>query len=78
MAEQKFEDAMARLEEIVKGLESGDLSLGDSLKSFEEGMALARFCSNELEAAEKKVSILIKESNGTLREAPFEPNGDSE
>lgn len=78
MAEKTFEEAMERLEEIVKGLEGGDLSLGDSLKIFEEGMGLARFCSTELEAAEKKVSLLIKESDGSLSEAPFEPNGASE
>ena len=57
MAEKKFEDAMQRLEEIVQGLEQGDLPLGDSLKVFEEGMELAKFCSRELESAEKKVSL---------------------
>ncbi|MFO7598832.1 MAG: exodeoxyribonuclease VII small subunit [Candidatus Desulfacyla sp.] len=76
MAEKKFEDAMERLEEIVQGLEGGDLSLSDSLKVFEEGMALARFCSKELEAAEKKVTLLVKESGGRLSEAPFELNGE--
>ena len=64
MAEKKFEDAMQRLEEIVQGLEQGDLPLGDSLKVFEEGMGLAKFCSRELESAEKKVSLLVKESGG--------------
>jgi exodeoxyribonuclease VII small subunit len=77
MAEKKFEEAMERLEEIVQGLESGDLSLGDSLKTFEEGMDLANFCTKELEAAEKKVTLLIKESGGRLGEAPFEVNGES-
>ncbi len=63
---------MRRLEEIVQDLEKGDLSLEASLKAFEEGMDLAGFCSRELEAAEQKVSILIKESGGRLAEAPFE------
>jgi len=76
MAEKKFEEAMQRLEEIVQGLEGGDLPLSDSLKAFEEGMALARFCSKELEAAEKKVTLLVKESGGRLSEAPFELNGE--
>jgi len=76
MAEKKFEEAMERLEEIVQGLEGGDLSLSDSLKVFEEGMNLARFCSKELEAAEKKVTLLVKESGGRLSEAPFELNGE--
>ena len=75
MAEKKFEDAMQRLEEIVKGLEQGDLPLGDSLKVFEEGMELAKFCSRELESAEKKVSLLVKESGGKYSEVPFEPDG---
>ena len=78
MAEKKFEEAMQRLEEIVQGLEGGDLSLGDSLKAFEEGMALANFCSKELEAAEKKVTLLVKESGGKLSEIPFEANGGPE
>ena len=75
MAEKKFEEAMQRLEEIVQGLEQGDLPLGDSLKVFEEGMDLARFCSKELESAEKKVSLLVKKSGGKQSEVPFEPNG---
>jgi len=77
MAEKKFEEAMERLEAIVQGLESGDLSLGDSLKAFEEGMALAKFCSRELEAAEKKVTLLVKEAGGKLSETAFETNGDA-
>ena len=75
MAEKKFEEAMQRLEEIVQGLEQGDLPLGDSLKVFEEGMELARFCSKELESAEKKVSLLVKESGGKYSEIPFEADG---
>jgi exodeoxyribonuclease VII small subunit len=75
VAEKKFEEAMQRLEEIVQGLEQGDLPLGDSLKVFEEGMDLAKFCSRELESAEKKVSLLVKESGGKYSEAPFEPDG---
>jgi exodeoxyribonuclease VII small subunit len=77
MAEKKFEEAMERLEAIVQELEGGDLPLGDSLKAFEEGMDLAKFCSRELEAAEKKVTLLVKESGGKLSEAPFELNGES-
>jgi len=77
MAQKKFEEAMQRLEEIVQGLEGGDLSLGDSLKAFEEGMELAMFCSKELEAAEKKVTLLVKEGGGKLSEVPFDINGES-
>ena len=72
MSEQKFEEAMKRLETIVESLERGDLSLEESLKAFEEGMKLLHFCSKKLEEAEQKVSVLIKESGGKLTQQPFE------
>lgn len=71
MKEKQFEDAMKELEDIVKRLESGDLSLEESLKIFEEGIALSRYCFKKLEQAEKRVSILIKDEKGIKRE-PFE------
>lgn len=71
MAKKTFEKALTRLEEIVRNLEEGELTLGDSLKVFEEGMVLSRFCSDELESAEKKVTMLEKES-GKYRETAFE------
>jgi exodeoxyribonuclease VII small subunit len=72
MAEKKFEEAMERLEQIVESLEGGDLTLEESLKIFEEGMKLIRFCSKKLEEAEQKVTLLVKESGGTLAQQPFE------
>ena len=71
MAEQKFEDAFQKLEAIVKKLEDGNLSLEESLKAFEEGVRLSRFCSKKLDEAEKKVEILLKDSNGRLVAKPF-------
>ncbi len=71
MAEQKFEDAFQKLETIVKRLEDGNLSLEESLKAFEEGVRLSRFCSKKLDEAEKKVEILLKDSNGRLVPKPF-------
>ncbi len=71
MKEKKFEVAMRELEDIVKRLESGDLPLEESLKIFEEGVALSRYCFNKLEEAEKRVSILIKDEGGIKKE-PFE------
>jgi exodeoxyribonuclease VII small subunit len=71
MKEKRFEDAMKELEDIVKRLESGDLALEESLKIFEEGVALSRYCFNKLEEAEKRVSILLKGEGGIKRE-PFE------
>jgi len=72
MAEKKFEEAMKRLEDIVQSLESGDLSLEDSLGIFEEGMKLVGFCSKKLEEAEQKVTMLVKESDGKYSQQPFE------
>ena len=71
MKENKFEDSMKELEDIVKQLESGDLPLEESLKIFEKGVVLSRFCFNKLEEAEKRVSILIKDEGG-IRKEPFE------
>ena len=76
MAEKNFEEAMQRLEEIVQSLEKGDLPLEHSLKVFEEGMKLLKFCSNKLEEAEQKVTLLIKESDGKQTHVPFDPEGE--
>ncbi|RLB84293.1 MAG: exodeoxyribonuclease VII small subunit [Deltaproteobacteria bacterium] len=78
MSATKFEDAMSRLEEIVQSLESGELSLEDSIKAFEEGIKLAKFCSQKLEEAEKKVTMLIKQSNGKYLEVPFKTDQDED
>jgi exodeoxyribonuclease VII small subunit len=78
MQVKRFEDAMQRLEEIVKGLESGELPLEESLKVFAEGMELAKYCSKKLEEAEKKVTMLIEESPGQYAEVPFSAVEDKE
>lgn len=78
MQVKRFEDAMQRLEEIVKNLESGDLPLEESLKVFAEGMELAKYCSKKLEEAEKKVTVLIEESAGQYAEVPFDAGEDRE
>jgi exodeoxyribonuclease VII small subunit len=72
MAEKKFEAALARLEEIVKELENGDVALEQSLKLFEEGIKLSRICNKRLEEAERKVEILLKDKNGEMKAEPFE------
>jgi exodeoxyribonuclease VII small subunit len=66
----KFEAAMARLEEIVHALEAGNLSLDESLKVFEEGTGLLRFCTRRLEAAERRIEILMQD-DGEARAEPF-------
>lgn len=64
MAEEKFEDALKKLEEIVKEMESGDLTLEESLKSFEEGVRLSRFCAKKLDEAERRIDTLLKNEDG--------------
>ena len=68
----KFEECLQRLEKIVQELEKGDVTLEHSLKLFEEGMQLSTSCRKELEEAEGKVEILLKQ-NGKLQAEPFEP-----
>ncbi len=72
MAEKKFEAALSRLEEIVQELEKGDIPLDQSLKLFEEGIKLSRICNRQLEDAERKVEILMKDKDGAIRAEPFE------
>ncbi|MDX9746481.1 MAG: exodeoxyribonuclease VII small subunit [Syntrophales bacterium] len=64
MGKDTFENNMTRLEEIVKKLESGELSLEDSLKAFEEGIKLSRLCTKKLNESERKVEILLKQEEG--------------
>ena len=71
MAQLKFEEAMERLEDIVQGLEEGDLTLEKSLVTFEEGMKLIKFCSKKLEEAEQKVTMLVQGSEGDLSQQPI-------
>ena len=67
-----FEEAMLSLEDIVKKLENGGLSLDESLKSFEEAVSLVKFCNEKIEAAEQKVKMLIEKSDGTVTDVPFD------
>jgi len=59
MAKEKFEDALEKLENIVKKMETGELPLDDALKSFEEGIKLIRFCQAKLDEAERRVEMLL-------------------
>jgi len=68
----KFEDCLQRLEQIVLELEKADIPLEKSLTLFEEGMQLSNACRKELEEAEGKVEILLKQ-NGKLQPEVFEP-----
>lgn len=66
-----FEQTLSELEHLVERMESGDLSLEESLKAFEQGVKLTRECQARLSQAEQKVQELI-ESNGKIETKPFE------
>jgi exodeoxyribonuclease VII small subunit len=66
----KFEEAMARLEAIVHALEAGNLPLDESLRVFEEGTALLRYCTRRLEEAERRIEVLMQDEGG-VRIEPF-------
>jgi exodeoxyribonuclease VII small subunit len=74
MATEKFETALKKLEEIVRRLEGGSLSLDESLKAFEEGVRHASFCSKKLEEAERRVEVLLKRKDGSFSREPFQPD----
>ena len=67
-----FEQAMARLDEIVTTLERGDAPLEEAMKLFEEGSKLMRECSTLLDAAEQKVMLLTADDGGEPQEQPFQ------
>jgi len=73
----EFEKSLVRLEEVVKRLESTDLSLDEAMKLFEEGVKLSRECQKQLEEAEGKVEILLKKADGKIVAQPFEPENES-
>ncbi len=66
-ANKKFETALEELEKVVERLESGELSLEDSLAAFEEGVRLVKFCNQKLTEVEKKIELLVKDKEGKLR-----------
>lgn len=68
MKELKFEEAMKELENIACELEKGDLSLEESVSKFEEGMKLSKECSDIIEKAEKKISILLSKDQKIVEE----------
>jgi exodeoxyribonuclease VII small subunit len=67
-----FEEQLKGLEAIVAKLESGDLSLEDSVRLFEEGMKLSDGCKKELEAAEGKIQMLVEKRGGGMKVVDFE------
>ncbi len=73
MAEMTFENAMKQLEQIVRDLESGDLALEKSIQKFEKGIGLSKYCTQKLDETEKKITILMKDTEGGIHEESFNP-----
>ena len=71
MAQKTFEQSMKQLERIVQELEDGDLPLEKAIKKFEEGIKLTKFCSQKLDETEKKISVLLENTEGQVIEKPF-------
>ncbi len=75
--EPSFEDALKRLEEVLDSLEHGNLNLEESVKAFEEGAGLVRFCHGRLDDVERRVELLLKDEAGRFFTRPFpEEEGD--
>ena len=70
--ELSFEAALCRLEQIVRSLESGEATLGESMQLFEEGVSLARRCSELLSLAEHKIDLLVEQEDGTYSLRPLD------
>lgn len=67
-----FEAAMAGLEEIVSKLESGDITLEESMSLFTEGMKLSKICNSKIEEIEHKITMLVSDEKGDLHEVEFD------
>jgi exodeoxyribonuclease VII small subunit len=76
MTNLTFEKALAELEQIVAKLEKGGISLNESLALFEKGVKMSRFLRGELDKAERKVEILLKDEKGHLKAEDFEAEED--
>ncbi len=77
-AEKKFEDALQELEDVVGKLDSGTLSLEESLRAFEEGVAVARFLEKTLTEVEKRVEVLTRDNSGLFQTQSLETDEDGD
>jgi exodeoxyribonuclease VII small subunit len=72
MAKKTFEMAMKQLEQIVQELEAGDMPLEKAIKEFEEGIKVSKYCSEKLDESEKRITLLMRDSDGNnASEIPF-------
>lgn len=68
---KSFEEAMEELEKVAEELEKEDLTLDQSVEKFQKGMELSQYCNQMLKKAEKKISILIENNDGSVQEEDF-------
>jgi exodeoxyribonuclease VII small subunit len=73
-----FEEQLKALESVVERLEQGDIPLEESVKLFEQGLKLSNACKKELEAAEGKIELLVKQSNGEMKPVEMNRGKDAE
>jgi exodeoxyribonuclease VII small subunit len=73
-----FEVALARLESVVSRLESGELTLSESLRTFEEGVGLSRQCAERLDQVEARIELLIRSADGSFITEPFAYSGEGD
>ena len=72
MKNMNFEEAMAKLENEVKKLEGGNMTLDESIATYEEAVKLVRVCNEKLENVERRVRILAESSDGSITDMPFD------
>lgn len=72
MKKKTFEEAVSELEEVVAKLEKGELTLDESIQYFQRGIELSKYCSGRLDEAEKRISVLVEDENGEMREEEFD------
>jgi len=73
-----FEKAMARLEEIVERLESGQASLDETIRLFEEGKKLGQECRRQLSEVEKKIEMIVEKEGGEIETVDFGHEGNEQ
>ncbi len=74
--QKKFEDELKELEAIVARIDSGELSLEESIEAFERGVGLVRMLNHKLDEIEKKVEVLVRNAQGELRSTPYQSAAD--
>ena len=76
--EMKYEEALAQLEAIVDKMEKGEMTLDESIESFQKGIELSKYCSQRLDDVEKRITLLIEGEKDAIKEEEFSPIKDEE